>query len=264
MLWLCFPIQDSATFRANCPARLDGVTTTGAGELLGYGLPGHRAETRPGRVFLVAVWAGKYYSWCYSPNSYGAITRPANQQAPIRREGYAVYITCMPFQRAQLLPSATRHKITVLSLDPLASKPPSGEKAIHKITVESFDPLASKPPSGEKATLDTQIVCPASVCSWLPSATRHKITVPSYDPLASMLPSGEKATLDTPLVCPASVRSWPPSDTRHKITVLSADPLASKPPSGEKATLYTRSVCPSRVRSWPPSDTRHKITVLSR
>src|SRR5260221_375854 len=77
----------------------------------------------------------------------------------------------------------------------------------HRRTVLSLDPEASRRPSGEKWTPHTAAVCPSSLLTSRPLATSHRRTVLSPVPDASRQPSpGEKDTLHIDSVCPVRMR----------------------------------------------------------
>src|SRR5262245_26719045 len=103
----------------------------------------------------------------------------------------------------------------------------------------SLDPEASRAPSGEKVTLAP----PFTLAKCFPSGISHKLTPASSEAEASSVPSGEKANpLIVPVCCPDSFsRVFPPETSQshnsgHEIITLQPD--ASAEPSGEKAILW--------------------------
>src|SRR6266700_5616900 len=114
------------------------------------------------------------------------------------------------------------------------------------LTVRSKLPLASCVPSGAKASPNTQLVCPASVCTQMADCVPcicHNRMRPSKPPLASRLPSGLQATVYTGLGGPSSFCRVVPDVASQSRTIVSSPPLASMRPSGAKARLWMLSVC---------------------
>src|SRR6266516_496874 len=140
------------------------------------------------------------------------------------------------------------------------------------LTVRSKLPLASCVPSGAKASPNTQLVCPASVCTQMADCVPcicHNRMRPSKPPLASRLPSGLQATVYTGLGGPSSICRFVPDVASQSRTIVPSPPLASMRPSGAKARLWMLSVCQlvqSRVTCPPdrvPRSRSHTLMVPS-
>jgi len=133
-------------------------------------------------------------------------------------------------------PSATRHSRKVLSMLPVTSVVPSGEKATDRTDPECpvicIGP-AELPRSAIPVILRKRVpwfTCQSPI-EWSPLPP----------PEANVAPSGENATDFTAVTEASQLRSKMPSGTRHNRTVLSCAPPpdANRWPSGEKATDAT-------------------------
>mmetsp|Transcript_17119 Transcript_17119/g.60085 ORF Transcript_17119/g.60085 Transcript_17119/m.60085 type:complete len:230 (-) Transcript_17119:683-1372(-) len=122
----------------------------------------------------------------------------------------------------------------------------------HSLTVPSLEPVSTRPPSPTKMAALTNESCPRNSFSILPARRPWMRAVRSKEPLSTRRPSLEKVRQVTPPACaPLILRSAAPVDTRHTLMRPSFAPVATISPSSLLAIDRTASSCiMNSSRAW--------------